>query len=71
LAEPGAQYVIYARGMTGEVTLDLDAPAGDYAVRQYDPCTGQYRDLGEQRGVTTFVYSPPDVQDWVVMLRAG
>jgi len=71
LAEQGAQYVVYARGITGEVCLDLDAPASNYVAWQYDPRTGAYQDLGEQRGITTFVYLPPDVQDWVVVLRAG
>jgi hypothetical protein len=71
LAEPGAQYVLYARGMASEVSLDLDAPAGDYAVWQYDPRTSICQALGVQQGITSFAYSPPDERDWVVVLEAG
>jgi hypothetical protein len=71
LAEPGAQYVLYLRGMTGAVTLNLDAPAGTYAVRQYDPRTGAYQALGSAEAIVSFAYRPPDARDWVVTLRAG
>ena len=69
LADPGASYVLYVRGTTGEVQLDLDAQAGDYHARQFDPRTGAYQELGAQQGIAAFVYHPPDERDWTVVLR--
>jgi hypothetical protein len=42
---------------------------GGYVIRQYDPRTGQYRDLGARQGITAYTYTPPDKEDWAVVLR--
>jgi hypothetical protein len=69
LAEPGEQYVVYVRGLMTKVALSLDAQAGTYTVRQYDPRSGAFEDLGQHEGLSTFSYRPPDERDWVILLR--
>jgi hypothetical protein len=74
LAEPGEQYVLYVRGLSVEVCLSLDAPAGTYAagtyaVRQFDPRTGAFTDLGLRQRTERFAYRPPDERDWIVLLQ--
>jgi hypothetical protein len=69
LAEPGEQYVVYVRGLIADVDLSFDAPAMTYQDRLFDPRTGELRDLGVQRDISTFSYRPPDEQDWVVLLQ--
>ncbi len=69
LAEPGEQYVVYVRGLATDVDLSLDAPAGMYAVRRYDPRSGAFETVGVCEGLSTFSYRPPDERDWVVLLR--
>jgi hypothetical protein len=69
LAEPGAQYVVYVRGLSVEVRLSLDAPPGTYAVRQFDPRTGDFADLGVGQEIDRLTYHPPDEQDWIVLLQ--
>jgi hypothetical protein len=72
LAEPGEQYLAYVRGLVSEVDVSLDAPARIYAVRQFDPRSGTFQDLGAlcaRRKICRFTYRPPDERDWVVVLR--
>jgi hypothetical protein len=69
LAEPGAQYVVYLRGLAAEATLSLDASAGTYAVRRFDPRAGTFKDLGLQQGITAWTVCPPDEQDWLFLLQ--
>jgi hypothetical protein len=70
LAEPGAQYVLYVRGMHEPVEMALQSPAGRYAIRQFDPRTGAWEELGVQEGRASYSYHPPDAADWVVVLCA-
>jgi hypothetical protein len=72
LAEPGAQYVVYVRGMTAPLVLDLDGLDVPDAARRFNPRTGEWQDLavepeGEPRS-GLFVYEPPDEHDWVVVV---
>ncbi|MBN1640685.1 MAG: DUF4038 domain-containing protein [Anaerolineae bacterium] len=71
LAEPGKAYVLYVRGMETPVVLSLDAPPGRYALRQFDPRSGAWSDLGALAGRSAYAYRPPDAADWVVVLRAA
>ena len=71
LAEPGAQYVLYVRGTSERVRISLAASTGRYAVRQFDPRSGAWCDLGACEWGAAYVYGPPDEGDWVVVLRAA
>jgi hypothetical protein len=71
LAEPGVQYVVYVRGWDGDVRVDLDAPAGRYAVRLYDPRSGVFADLGVEAEISRFSWRPPNARDWVLLLQAS
>lgn len=69
MAIPGDVYVIYARGVTGALRLELDARPGRFAVRQFSPRSGEARDLGVVAIDRAYEYTPPDGQDWAVVLR--
>ena len=66
LAEPGRQYVIYAAA-GGACTVDI-AP-GTYAVRRYNPRTGDDEANGEVSGGAPCIFTLPDANDWVIYLR--
>jgi hypothetical protein len=70
LADPGRQYIVYARGLRTPVTLSLSSTAGAFSAMQFDPRSGERKDLGPVSG-ERFEYQPPDEQDWVVLVRAG
>lgn len=63
LEDPNMMYIGYVRGVTDDVTLGLGG--GVYVVRQFDPRTGLYTDLGEMHG--RVVFTPPDKNDWVIV----
>ena len=63
LENPDMLYIGYVRGVTDEVRLTLRN--GAYLIRQFNPRTGEWVDLGETH--TEFVFNPPDAQDWVVV----
>jgi hypothetical protein len=67
LAQPGKQYVLYARGLADSMELTLEG--GHYTARQFNPRTGEFTDLSKPNGAMPFHYRPPDQQDWVVLLQ--
>ena len=69
LAEPGRQYLLYARGVKEPVRLQLDAADGSFTASQFDPRTGGQKHIGEITGGKIFEFQPPDEQDWMVVLR--
>ncbi len=70
LAEPGRQYVLYARGVTQPVELALGKSTAPLSVTLFNPRTGESKSLGSTDG-ERYVFSPPDEHDWVVLLTAG
>lgn len=71
LAEIGGQYVAYVRGHEGPVELSLgEAPPRSCRLRQLDPRSGEFRDLGTHPGKGPVRYTPPDRQDWVLVVTA-
>jgi hypothetical protein len=70
LAEPGREYVAYARGMKEELTLQLGPSAsGDYSIRLYNPRTGEMKSIvNEIRPIEKYAWTPPDSKDWVLHL---
>ena len=71
LADPGRTYVAYGRGLTSKVNLQLGDSAGSaYRGYNYNPRTGETEELGElipENG--TISWTPPDEEDWVLLLR--
>lgn len=68
LAEPGRQYLLYARGVKEPVTLKLVGGAALKAT-QFDPRTGEQKALGSIDGRDRLEFRPPDEHDWLVMVR--
>jgi hypothetical protein len=70
LAEPGRCYLAYARGLAGELKLELGPNAeGEYRARLYDPRSGAIRPVGGKHELRdTFTWTPPDSDDWVLHL---
>lgn len=74
MSAPGEVYVVYVRGLRRPVKLSIDSRAGEFRARQFKPRSGEYEELeaveaGEDREAGEYVYSPPDAQDWVVVLE--
>ncbi|MGC9350190.1 MAG: DUF4038 domain-containing protein [Anaerolineae bacterium] len=68
LAEPGSQYVVYVRGTTEPITLDLASVNAPLTAQQFNPRTGAWKDLAPHTPGEAFVYTPPDAEDWIVQL---
>jgi hypothetical protein len=62
--------VLYARGVTGEITLTAEAlVAGEYRMRLTDLRTGAMKPLGNRHKLEgQFRWTPPDAGDWVLHL---
>jgi hypothetical protein len=70
LAEEGRQYVCYVRGVSGKVMLSLGQGTGrTYQLRQFDPRTGEYREIGIQKRGDRIEYIPPNAWDWVLVIE--
>jgi hypothetical protein len=69
LAEPGQQYVVYARGLKEPVTLALGGGQTALARTLIDPRTGVRQALGVVVAREQFEFRPPDQEDWVVLLE--
>jgi hypothetical protein len=68
LADPGRQTVAYVRGCDRKITLSLgERAAGTCLLRQYDPRTGEFADLGRHPQARRIDYTPPDDRDWVAI----
>ena len=69
LADPGRQYILYARGLKEPLFLKLDlAPL---SAAQFDPRTGERKDLGLTKDKDRFEFRAPDQQDWLVLLTSS
>jgi hypothetical protein len=53
------------------VSLKLGAGSGPLAAMQFNPRTGERKELGEINGQKRFEFRPPDEEDWVVILSAA
>jgi hypothetical protein len=71
LAEPDKQYLVYVRGLKQPVTLKLGASSDGLNVEQFNPRTGAREELKANVEDGSFQYTPPDEEDWVVLLTAG
>jgi hypothetical protein len=67
LAEPGKAYLAYLRGHKGAFKLMLaDDAKVTYLLRQFNPRTGEFADLGRHSAGGHIFYSAPNDQDWVL-----
>ncbi len=73
LANPGKTYVVYVRGTTQPVTLELAAASAHrWQAERFDPRTGARQAVtAPATGASSYKFTPPDAQDWLVVLRAG
>jgi hypothetical protein len=71
LADPGKAYIAYVRGRKGAYKLTLaEGDKVTYLLRQYDPRTGEFAELGKHSAGGPIFYSSPDDQDWVMIAIA-
>lgn len=70
LADPGSDYVAYARGLSEKLTLDIVPDgAGTYRAILYSPITGESKPLGSRLALKdTYDWTPPDDGEWVLHL---
>ena len=71
MATPGETYLAYVRGMTAPIELELGSRPRRFAIREFNPRTGQFRKVGEHDVSGKYTYRAPDANDWVVLLEAG
>jgi Protein of unknown function (DUF4038)/Domain of unknown function (DUF5060) len=71
LAQPGQQYIVYARGLNVPLTLAIEPSAEPLTAMQFDPRTGERKSLGTVAGPSQFEFRPPDPQDWILLLTAA
>lgn len=70
LSNGEGQYVIYIRGLSTQVKLMLGDNAGkSYHIRQFNPRNGQFSHLDIHQDASSISYTPPDQQDWVLILQ--
>jgi hypothetical protein len=67
LADPGSEYLIYLPD-GGDVTVDLRAASGSFAVEWVDPLSGGATDAGTVQGGLLRSLSAPEKGDWVLHL---
>jgi hypothetical protein len=67
LAEPDRHYILYVRGIS--IPIHLQLKNRNFAGIELNPRTGAMRNVPAQFSNRGFVYAPPDEQDWVVMLK--
>ena len=70
LAEPKKQYIVYARGISQVITIDLGKNAeGDYKVEIVNPRTGTVESYDTKLKLSNkYEWTPPDNQDWLLRL---
>jgi len=66
---PGELYVVYTRGLTDPVTIRLGARPGKFAIRLFNPRTGEFSPPANRELKASHVFTPPDTNDWVLLLE--
>lgn len=71
LAEATKQYLIYSRGITDNITLNMEQDTGvRYSIQLFNPRTGEARTLNKNIiSGGSYVWTPPDKYDWVLYLK--
>lgn len=71
MADPGRTYVVYMRGTTEPVTLNLGARPRKFRQRLFNPRTGEFGQPAEILVKDTHSLKAPDTEDWVFLLEGG
>lgn len=71
LAEPGRQYILYCRGLTNSVQLQIDPKAGPLTATRFNPRTGERAAIVAAASEGVFKFQPPSEEDWVVLLTSS
>jgi hypothetical protein len=69
MADPGQTYVVYVRGTTTPVTLQLAARPRKFRLRQFNPRTGEFGRATEIFVKEQHALQAPDTADWVFLLE--
>jgi len=69
MAVPGETYLVYVRGTTDALELDLGARQRRFSIREFNPRSGESRTIGNQMINRKYKYNAPDREDWVVFLE--
>ena len=69
MADPGQTYVVYVRGTTEPVALQLGARPRKFRLRQYNPRTGEFGQPTEMVIKDQHALKAPDNSDWVFLLE--
>jgi hypothetical protein len=72
LEEAGKQYIVYARGVDGEIILKPDHNlAGNYIIQLFNPRTGEWKKIDENFKIKgDYSWTPPDKNDWLIYLKS-
>ncbi|MFO7622049.1 MAG: DUF5060 domain-containing protein [Bacteroidales bacterium] len=73
MAEPGKQYVIYVRGLTEKIGLNLENNlTGNYSIQLFNPRTGEFKNVNENFEIKRdYNFTPPDHNDWLLYLKVN
>ncbi len=69
MADSGRLYAVYLAG--GTARIDLTGAAGRLAAEWFNPRTGTFSPAAEVQGGGVRTVTPPDQNDWVLLLYAG
>jgi hypothetical protein len=69
LAEPGAEYLVFAPG-GGEISVDLSDAQGALRVRWFDPGQGTFHEAPQASGGERRTFRTSDKGDAVLHIRA-
>ncbi len=69
LTIPGETYIVYARGLSAPVRLELDCRPGMFRRRRFDPRSGIFAEQGTIPVSSRTEFHPPDARDWVYLLE--
>ena len=68
LAEPGKQYLLYARGLREAVNMKVEN-AASWRARLFNPRTGEITNYPATLQDDQFEFRPADEQDWLILLN--
>jgi hypothetical protein len=71
LTDSGGTYVAYVRGITAPVHIELGTHANRFHVREFNPRTGEFRELPEIEIRDSWQFTPRSAEDWVMLLEAA
>jgi len=68
MSDPGETYLLYARGTSQSVEMDLGARGRSFRIRRFNPRTGEFAELGTAPVANRYRFEPPNEEDWLLLL---